>query len=740
MKQLTQVILFSFLLTFALTSFGAASDFEIVKKRIVSELMNSRIEDRKIEMLISTFRTNGTWPGINYEDLSREGFEHIRHTGNMVTLAHAYQTKSSKYFKSKKVISVIEAALKNWVDNDFIGENWHPNQIGTPGNLVELMLLVGDQLPKDLVEKTQPIIGRAHLKASGARPSGDRIKIAGILAKNMLFLGDTKRFDEVIKVIEGEIKYVTWPGMQYGFSYGKSEGGLGTEDANGRGIQHDNSFHHRVDGVNNTLSYGTGYADAFAEWASYVAGTKYTFSNEKINQLIDYYLDGICKHLIYGKYPDPGAKNRSISRAGALHASGISTPLRLLAATDYRKNELEEIINIREKDVNATLSFAKFYWQSEHFTFQRPGYFTSVRMYSTRNYNMEVPYNSEGLLNHHRGDGVNHVSVTGDEYYDIWPVYDYQKIPGTTIMQKPQLPSADEIQKIGLTDFVGAVTDGKYGAVAFDFKSPHDPLAARKAWFFFDDEYVCLGAGISCRKDLPVVSTLNQCLLRDDVTIFSENKKTVIAKGENEYENVDWVLQDGIGYVFPQPTTVNIKNNQATGSWWTINKQTDSPKAEVKMDVFKLWLDHGKRPSDESYSYMVVPATSVAKMEQNISKNNVVILSNTPEIQAVVNKSLQICQVVFYKAGEIQISEKLKIVSENPGIVMLKMKQEEISEISVSDPNRELEKFHISVSARVEKVSEDFHSVWNETEKASEITIDLPQTNYAGESVTVKLN
>ena len=47
-------------------------------------------------------------------------------------------------------------------DNDFFGDNWHNNQISTPTNLVHLMLLMGDELPEDLVEEGQPIIGRVH--------------------------------------------------------------------------------------------------------------------------------------------------------------------------------------------------------------------------------------------------------------------------------------------------------------------------------------------------------------------------------------------------------------------------------------------------------------------------------------------------------------------------------------------------------------------------------------------------
>jgi chondroitin AC lyase len=741
LKMRSYLKLFVLILISGITFPGicAPSDFEVIKKRVLESLTESPVNDETVKTLVNSLQDDGTWPDINYEDVSREGFQHSRHSANMVVLARAYNSKSSKFYKNKSVKNTIEQALKNWVDNDYICDNWWHNQIGTPNNLVHVMLLIGDELPKDLVEKTQPIIGRAQIDAPGARPGGDRIKIAGIQAKNLLFIGDRETFDKVIEVIENEIKYVEWIGSEYGYTYRLHQAGFVNRSAGGRGIQYGNSFHHRIDGVNNTLSYGLGYADTFVEWAVYTAGTKYSFAPDKLERLVDYFLDGICKTAVYGKFPDPGAKNRSVSRPGTLRPYNAETAENLLLTTNYRKNELQEIADIRNKGTKPTVSHATFFWNTEYFSYQRPDWFTSVRMYSTRNHNMEEPYNSEGLLNHHRGDGANHISRTGDEYYDIFPVFDYQKVPGATIMQKENLPPPTQIQKLGETDFVGAVVDGIYGAVAFDFKSPHDPLIARKSWFFFDEEYVCLGTGISCKQQLPVVTTINQCLLRGDVTLSANNKKSVIEKGEKQFERVDWVFHDGIGYVFSEPAKIQLKNDVATGSWWNISKQSDSPKGEISMNVFMLWINHGTRPSDESYQYIVVPATSLKKMEQNSSKKNIVILANSPEIQAAMNTNLGICQAVFYKGGELEIAENLKLVSDNPGIVMLKMKNKKIDEISVTDPNRELTRFNLSVSAKIEKNGENFNAVWNENSGLTHISIDLPADNYTGESVTINL-
>jgi chondroitin AC lyase len=101
---------------------------------------------------------------------------------------------------------------------------------------------------------------------------------------------------------------------------------------------------------------------------------------------------------------------------------------------------------------------------------------------------------------------------------------------------------------------------------------------------------------------------------------------------------------------------------------------------------------------------------------------------------------LNIVQAVFYKAGHIQISDNVILVSDNPGIIMLKMENDKVTEISVSDSNRELGKFHMSVSDRFEKDNNNFTAVWNENEGLTHISVDLPKTFYAGSSVTIKFD
>jgi chondroitin AC lyase len=692
-------------------------DVYTIKKRIVTELLNGPVNDGQVESILAKLNEDGSFRGINYADLSRTAsFPHGGHTRDLVVLAKAYQSPASRFYKNAQVKNAIVKGLEFWVKNDFVGENWHDNQITTPTNLGNLMLIIGDELPQELTQKAQPMIGRANMNASGARPSGDRIVIAGILAKNLLFLNNAAAFEPIIKIIEGEMKFNTGE----------------------RGMQHDYSFHHRTDRVNNTDSYGYGkYANAYGEWSFYVAGTKYAFAKEKINQLVDYYLDGIYKQQVYGIYSDVSVKNRSISqKAGALSPQSTLEIERLFGSTNYRKAELEEIVRLRKGQAKPAASFAKFFWQTEHFVFQRPNFYTTVRMFSTRNRNMEEPYNGPGKTTHHRADGTNYLMLRGDEYHNIWAVYDWQKISGTTILQKPQMPTIEHIQKDGLTEFVGAVTDGLYGAVGFDFKSPHDGTEAQKAWFFFDQEYVCLGAGIKAKADLPVATTVNQTLMRGEVTVLKDKISEILPKNAHTLKKVKWVHHNNVGYIFPKPADIEVANQAETGRWSDITDQKNISQEVVSEEVFKLWFDHGKKPNGASYEYIVVPNTTLAQLEQN--SRNVEILANTPDVQAVAHPNLGIVQLVFYKAGKVETAKGNIVKMDSQGMAMLKMQGNKLKELSVADPSRKLSRLSVTVPGIYEAKGDGFMVLPNVAQNQTLVLIELPQGVYLGKSVTIK--
>lgn len=103
---------------------------------------------------------------------------------------------------------------------------------------------------------------------------------------------------------------------------------------------------------------------------------------------------------------------------------------------------------------------------------------------------------TENARGRHLGAGVFLNYKRGDEYADIFPLWDWNAIPGltvadgagTTCREVTSNPSAfpptntscwcngAETHAVGETAFVGAATDGVSAAVAFEFVTP-------KAWF-----------------------------------------------------------------------------------------------------------------------------------------------------------------------------------------------------------------------------------------------------------------
>ena len=647
-----------------------AAELETIRNSFRNSILSeSSVDAEKILIMVNTLQDNGEWQNIDYKDLSRQGFRHVVHLENMKQMARAYNTVGHRLYHNAKVKAAFDIALNYWLRNDFKAENWWFNEFGTPKSMKDLLLMMDDGLSEQQVTKMLQIAGRANSKAPGARSSGDRISIIGIEAQVALFKRDPQKLNECITGISKEVRY-------------------GASDGSKKCLQYDLSFHHRNDRVNNTLSYGLQYANDLALWADKVAGTQYEFSDASLRLLIDYYLDGICKQMVYGVYEDTGIMNRDISRETPFAPMSILTPKRLLHASDYRKEELQQIINLRKGKTKHHNEFAKFFWQSEYLAVQREGYFTSVRMFSTRNKNMEMPYNGEGLKNHYRGDGTNYLTLRGDEYHALPPVYDWMQIPGITSVITDSMPPKQEIQKSGKMDFVGAVTDGYWASAAFDFISPHHNLKARKSWFFFDEEYLCLGSGITSNEEAEVVTTLNQTALRGEIM----SDQGILSEGTHLLKGTKWIHHDHVAYLFPENQNVCLSNQPETGYWTNISSQTSTSREKKVEKVMKLWIRHGKKCNEQYYSYLVVPNIGLKDVQTYTDSCKIRIIVNSEKIQAAENFEEGITFAHFYEPGTISFCGENTLTMRTRGLLMVKTDHKgKVKSVTCSDPTRKLE-------------------------------------------------
>jgi hypothetical protein len=135
----------------------------------------------------------------------------------------------------------------------------------------------------------------------------------------------------------------------------------------------------------------------------------------------------------------------------------------------YRTGELQRYAAWQDGLQEYDGTYAHHFWQSEYFVFSRPQYQTAVRLHSVRNANQEAAHNHEGLRNHFRGDGACHLSVDGQEYSGLQPVFDFRMIPGVT---SPLLPY-DPLEAWGSVNvltsdiqFAGAVCS-QFNIIAF---------------------------------------------------------------------------------------------------------------------------------------------------------------------------------------------------------------------------------------------------------------------------------
>ncbi len=111
------------------------------------------------------------------------------------------------------------------------------------------------------------------------------------------------------------------------------------------------------------------------------------------------------------------------------------------------------------------------------------------KMISNRSHNTEYT-NLANPFGYHLGQGTLFSYVNGYEYRDIQNAWDWNLIPGTTVLLDDEKVPRNS-SKIGVTgnmSFVGVVSDDWVGTSVEDYIDTYDgSLSYRKAWFFLDD-------------------------------------------------------------------------------------------------------------------------------------------------------------------------------------------------------------------------------------------------------------
>jgi len=321
----------------------------------------------------------------------------------------------------------------------------------------------------------------------------------------------------------------------------------------------------------------------------------------------------------------------------------------------------------------------------------RPGFSCDVRTWSARTFNSEC-VNGENTLGAHLADGAAYTMVRGDEYADIFAVWDWQRLPGVLARQQHPVDTPCSFESLGATVFVGglevaslnltvAAMDFSHGprpgAATLDCRSGDcrganvrtgvaAPLTAKRAWFMLDRGFVSLTANVSLADaDESVAVGIEQSLLAGEVTSMRWERASgvtpakPVATGNSSFDlgaptDGVWVSHRNITYVAlsgflppsstsslpsstvsPTAPTLKVSVGQQRGSWHAISSER-SAEPVVKA-VFKLWLDLGPAPmAGMSAGYAVFPGATPAAVASALGRINVV--ANNAERQVVLEQ------------------------------------------------------------------------------------------------------
>lgn len=669
-----------------------ANEFETMMEKIRAEFAKSPSID---DALSKYNATDGSFTDIDYSKEDRTDWEPLTHIDRVYDFVFAYTNPGNKYYESEALYEKIVAALNYWYQRNPYCDNWWYNQIAEPQRIGVLLIQMRtgkQQIPADLENRTLQ-----RMKTDGGNPAdwtgANRTDIALHWIYRACLTADVTLLRNAINYVYNPVQYTT-----------------------GEGFQHDNCYFQH-----GAQLYIGGYGDEIlkgvTQVAMYTRGTQYALSEARL-QLLSKFMRETYYQTIRGVYMLFDVLGRGVSRpSGTSKGSASLYAERMMILDPEHAEEYAAIIERLGGRKSADYGLKPLhthYFRGDYTLHVRPGYTFDVRTVSTRTMRCEYG-NGENLKTYFMSDGCTNMVIKGNEYAGIFAMWDWARIPGVTAPQMKTIPQAvSGWQTRGTSKFAGGVSDSIYGATAYSYEDKYKNIntAARKAWFFFDDEVVCLGAGITSTATVPVNTTINQCtLVGGKATVSANGQVSEVAMGEYAYDNnLNWAWHNNIGYVFPDGGNIFLLNQSRSGSWYDIN--TTASKTVMKKNVFTLGFNHGQSPKDDTYAYIVVPNKSSAAEMAAYPMDNIEILANTDSMQVVRNKKLGVWEFIFYQGATFTHGELS--VKVNKGCALLFKDIEKPSvQFHIADPAQTQSKItvevHIpSVSLQTKSIECDF--------------------------------
>lgn len=664
------------------------SELVQLHKNVIEFYSTIPVDETHIYQLLTDMSIEGSWPSIDYTNKVRGGWPVKEHLQHVQDLAIAYQNPVSKYYHTINVFESIHLSLNYWLTNDFLSTNWWDQHIGVPELLAPTLFLMENELASRELKEALVLMKRAKIKMAGQ----NKVWLAGNVLMTQLLLKNTDSVAIASKAIQGELKI-----------------------SKGLGIKNDYSYHEH--GAQLQFgNYGLSYLEDMIKWFTILNNTPFQFESAKIDILRNYVLEG-QQWVLYKEKFDVSANGRKFFQNEPVKLYGrVKNCLEIMKVLDATHSAEYEIA------INSQLLIGnKHFYRSDFHIHRNKDFYFSVRMSSKRVIGTES-VNGENLQGYYQGDGAALLYQSGEEYFNIFPFWDWKKIPGTTIIQDDRdLPVIKAWDFETNSSFVGGVSNDENGIAVLAYK--RDSIVANKSWFMFGDKILCLGSNINSETNFPVTTSINQVFLKGSVEIGA--KDTIESEIKiNKSLEPDWLLHDSIGYLFPNGGNVKIETKFLEGKW--SNVASRMRPVILTEDILRLYFDHGSNPNNQCYAYVLVPNTNKENLKY-LTKNQPFIFVNSKSQQSAISSDGNIAGVVFYEARK---SDLFGGVSVNKPCVVLLQKNENELQISVSDPAQKLNDVQITL---VGNFLGEYAIINNKT---TILNIPLPKGEASGKSVT----
>ncbi|MDC0714778.1 polysaccharide lyase family 8 super-sandwich domain-containing protein [Stigmatella sp. ncwal1] len=577
--------------------------------------------------------------------------------------------------------------VNRYQNNAYKAGNWFDWEIGAPQVLLNIVALVWDDLTptqrdnytKAVLAKVKP--GLDYYGANGAWQT--KIwALVGVLRKNSNYLADAQaRVNNVLAV-----PFTSLPG------------GTNTKSgmyADGSFIEH---YRHAYNG-----GYGASYLSNLVNVLYLLKGSSWepnlgNVTNHVVPWVFDAYDFSMYKrmffHSVKGRYVGRVDQNYDAVADG----SGVGQAVtRLIEVTPFsaERERLRKVI--REwNDSNTSAShlvqsfvassihdyshaiqfvytitprgplnaYKQYPWMNRAMV-HRPGWAASVAMYNrddvrgTRLLTLSnETLQKETLQGLHLSDGT--LQVMNDDFgqynSDYFRRIDWTRLPGTTVaygygiplVTPPGAAPAWEERHSNQSNWAGGASADEFGVTGFQLNPTstqwYGHLHARKAWFFFDKEIVCLGADIRTTdgsETHPIQTVIENWKLNqagtNAFTVNGSLKPTTLGWTET-MESVSWASLEGMvpgtdmGYYLPTPGRIfGLRENRSGVKFMT------------------LWADHGASQSARSYGYVLLPNHNAAQTQAYAASAPLTVLENSPNAQAVRKASIGVTGALFLK-------------------------------------------------------------------------------------------